>query len=516
MKKTIINETRFLQRVAPFLFKKSDIAPEMIENAVRAGAKKITFHVKGKIFNIKNDGAVLEDLTKLFVIADSSYGEGIEESHKPAGMGILSIISASEKVKFISGNQMLTIDSEKYFNDSNYRLSLFDSILHFDEYVDGLEIYSTLKEPFERDTLCYHMYLFKYYNIDIEINGEKQLSKEEYDFFLKKEYEKGVTVGIKKDRHGIKEGLVIWHGKIIKVQKLYPYVIVVNAKTDLVTPQLPDRSGLVCEDFNLLKIKLETFLKDEIQQKLNGLDDTKYCNYMLNSLTESYNIDHFTTYSSIEESGNKVLINSNVKYRIFHNEKELENVLDLEIHDSEFAMVSDSIGATKAPSWVLNRLCNECDIRFQISEKAAKAAGFTQYRDDKFNICDSLTINGTPCSGVVFTDDFEYDILYFTKDIDCDDFAYEKRESYNWENQSYEETQSEILEDLNEIIGAYEDEVKIDLKYTLCNAFCYVKNKYNLENIDSIDNVEMKKIDGNWVAIIKVDDENTEEFEVIF
>lgn len=109
---TLINEKRFFEQVAPFLFNNGDMLPEMIENAIRAKATMVQISTENELLVIENNGKVLEDLSSLFIVAQSNYDDDVEKAQKPAGMGILSLISNALEVTFESGYNSIKIDGK--------------------------------------------------------------------------------------------------------------------------------------------------------------------------------------------------------------------------------------------------------------------------------------------------------------------------------------------------------------------------------------------------------------------
>ena len=167
---TLINEKRFFEQVAPFLFNNGDMLPEIVENAIRAKATSVKISTVNHRLVIENNGKVLEDLSSLFIIAQSNYDDDVEKAQKPAGMGILSLISNVAEVTFESGYNSIKIDGKKYFNDEDYRSTLLNLIEKSEKYFNGMKITALLEKPIDGKILYKLNELFAYYDIDINFN----------------------------------------------------------------------------------------------------------------------------------------------------------------------------------------------------------------------------------------------------------------------------------------------------------------------------------------------------------
>ncbi len=301
--KTLINENRFFKKVAPFMFNEGDMLPEIIENSLRAKASKVIINTDKDNLVVINNGNVLENFSNLFIVAQSNYDEGVEESQKPAGMGVLSIISNSKQVTFESGNKSLTIESERYFNDANYRSTLLDSIQTVENVVEGMRITATLKNHIDINITYKLNEEFKYYNIEILFNEQTIKSKTQIESLFQKEISDGVIAMIPVNALGNRwgncyDGYVLWHGKLINTPQIKPFTLVVNGITDLVTPTLPDRKNITLNELSgkNLAIKLEELLKVEIEAFIENTDKFSDIQKVLPYLNNSYNLDNLKDY----------------------------------------------------------------------------------------------------------------------------------------------------------------------------------------------------------------------------
>lgn len=521
--KTLINENRFFEKVAPFMFNEGDMLPEIIENSLRAKASKVTIKTDKENLVVLNNGNVLENFSNLFIVAQSNYDEGVEESQKPAGMGVLSIISNSKQVTFESGNKSICIESEKYFNDANYRSTLLDSIQTIENVVEGMKITATLKNPIDKNITYKLNEEFKYYNIEILFNEQTIKSKTQIDSLFQKEISDGVIAMIPVNTLGSRwssnchDGYVLWHGKLINTPQIKPFTLIVNGTTDLVTPTLPDRKNITLDELRgkNLSIKLEELLKVEIEAFIENTDKFSDIQKVLPYLNNSYNLDNLKDYydctlANVDEkyfdTGEEmeVLFNGQPNDEIFFD---LVNECD---KSSNLKFIYLTIGKSLAPKWVLERLQDKCTFEISTSEKSVYANGFYEYRDS-FKIVDSIKLNGQIITAVCSTNEND---IYFTKDFDYSEFCENKRETYCWEHQSYEEAEDEMILDFEAILAAYKGTISIDLDYKLEHA---VKDTVHQKDIkrEDISKIEIiKDEDGNWNLSLLIGDENIGTFEV--
>lgn len=454
MKNTRINEDNFFSKVAPYLFKSEDLIAEIIENAVRAKASMIDIKCDEKNLEIYNNGLVLKDFSKLFNIADSGYDHKTIEMHKPAGMGFLSLLASCSRITIVSGINSITIDCDLYFNDSNYRLNLEDliKIVSNDNSVNGLKINAILNKNIRLPK--YYQDEYKFYPIDIVVNNKKIPSNETLTALVKKEYSTGVNIYLNSvSNYGCtNNGLLIWHGKKIKVAALTPFTIEVNGKTNLLTPQLPDRRNVVetVDEIRSLKKKLESFMKDDIQNFLNDLESDENVSNLIKVLNGSYNLDHLNEYQGLKKSDNKRVFAKEkfTEATVFENGKEIIDANFFEILKdgtpkevlNTFVVVPSMIGLTSAPTWVLENLETKLEIKINTSSKSKKASRYGESRDC-FIIADSITINDLP---ITLIKDGDMDYYYFTKEINSIDFAEEYSSTLAYEYQDTREAEYEI------------------------------------------------------------------------
>ncbi|MCT7647530.1 hypothetical protein [Aliarcobacter butzleri] len=512
----MIDEERFFKCVAPFLFTQEQLIPEMIENAIRAKSSYIKIEAKENNLVLENNGQVLSDFSNLFVVAQSNYDIDIEKTQKPAGMGILSIISKSTEITFASGNKVVTVNSHLYFNDADYRSKLMASIIETEDFIDGLKITATLKKPVDTYLATSLNEDFKFYDIDILFNDEKIETKTPIEYLFSKEISKGVILGIPKKQLGNiyhsrnTDGYVIWHGKLISAPQIKPFTLVVNGETNLVSPVLPNRSGITIgiDEGKELATYFENLISDEIQKFIDENKSFFEIQKLLPFLSKEYSLEKLSIYyNCIKKEQNVTYFDANKLVSIAVNS---ENTIinPIIIDNDNFKFVCLNIGKSKAPSWVLDRI-KDCSIEIEISEKAEKAYSYYEHRD-QFIIVDSIKVNGVEVDGIL--DDCDKN-LYFTQDFNYSNFISEYCDSYTYEYQSYDDCQDEMEKDFESIISAYKDNLSVNLDYKIHNAIKNIVDKQDIAASD-IDKIEIiKDIDGNWKLCVLSGDKTLGEYE---
>lgn len=512
---TLINEKRFFEQVAPFLFNKGDMLPEMIENAIRAKATTVTIKTEKETLLIENNGNVLEDFTNLFIVAQSNYENDIEKAQKPAGMGILSLISNSIEVTFESGNKSIKIDSKRYFNDVEYRATLVNSIQESENYINGMRITVILEKAIDSNITHKLNQEFTYYNIDITFNETIIKTKTQIEALFQKEISKGVIALVPK--HSLSghwsentAGYVIWHGKLINAPQIKPFSIIVNGETELITPTLPDRKGITLDNISgkELSIKLERLMRNEIQEFINEEEQFSIIQKTLSHLNETYNLDSLNNYYHCTRSKEDEKYFDNSKEVEIYINNELEEDLYLSIveecaNSKGFKFINLKLANSIAPQWVLNRVQNKCVFEIEKSDKSNYANGFNIYREN-FEIVDSIKLNNVDILALNSSDD----VIYFTKDFNFYSFSSNNRDRYNYDEESLNETEREINEDFESIIAVYNDKITIDMNFKLNHA---IRNLIDTKQInkDDISKIEITKDENeNWKLSIQVNNEN--------
>lgn len=520
---TLINEKRFFEQVAPFLFNNGDMLPEIVENAIRAKATSVKISTVNHRLVIENNGKVLEDLSSLFIIAQSNYDDDVEKAQKPAGMGILSLISNVAEVTFESGYNSIKIDGKKYFNDEDYRSTLLNLIEKSEKYFNGMKITALLEKPIDGKILYKLNELFAYYDIDITFNDIAIKTKTEIEALFEKEISKGVTAlvpmkSLSNHWAGNTDGYVVWHGKLINAPQIKPFTIIVNGKTDLVTPTLPDRKGITLDNQRgkEVSLKIEKVLKNEIQSFIDEYENFNAIEKVLKMLSGSYNLDKLSNYYECRRSDESTkYFDSNKDIEVYFNGEldsdEYFSLLNECYESSSFKFVNLKLGNSIAPKWVLERVENRCIFELEISEKATYANKYKVYRDD-FVIVDSIKLNGRNISAVESNDN---STIYFTTEFDYSDFASNNCEKYCYDEQSYNEAQYEILEDFESIINVYKDNITIDMNYKFNHAIRSIIDAKSIKKSDVSKFEIIKDENGKWMLSVYHKDEKLDgAFEI--
>jgi hypothetical protein len=84
---------------------------ELIQNALRAGAKTIRVTYQDNQLTVIDDGKGFADLQKLLVIGDSGWGDEVIE---PAGVGIYAAPAFADRVTIQSGTRVLVLSSSLF------------------------------------------------------------------------------------------------------------------------------------------------------------------------------------------------------------------------------------------------------------------------------------------------------------------------------------------------------------------------------------------------------------------
>ena len=513
---TMINENRFFTMVAPYLFSHGQIIPEMIENAIRAKATSIKIETKENTLVLENNGKVLEDFSNLFIVAQSNYDAEVEKNQKPAGMGILSIISNSISITFASGNKEITVNSDLYFNDADYRANLLSSVVEVKEAINGMKITATIKKPIDTYFSTKLDESFKFYDIDIVFNDKKLKTKTPITFLFYKEISKGVIVGVPEKQLGNHyhsyntDGYVIWHGKLISAPQIKPFTIIVNGETNLVTPVLPNRSEITLgtDEGEDLAAYLESLVSEEIQNFIDEVKSFSEISRFLPYLSKEYSLDKLTYYFECVKDEEDVTYFDAEKEALVTIGSEAFSMNCKILENESFKFAHLNIGKSKAPKWVLDNI-KECDIKIETSEKAQKASSYYEHRD-QFIIVDSIKVNGIKVDGILDTSEY---ILYFTSEFNYENFIENYAYAYAWEHQSSEDCYEEMEEDFDAIISAYKGEIIVDCNYKLHNVIKNIVEEQNVNPAD-INKIEIiKDKNGNWKLCVLSGDKNLGEFE---
>ncbi len=499
----MINEDRLFSEVVKNLGERERIIEEVVENCMRVKAKNVVITLNPEVteLTISNDGPILSDFHPLLILADTSYSEETIRNNKPAGMGIMMIIAASKTVVFTSGNQEMTVESDLFFGDKEYRESRFDSIAKNESYLDGFMIKMTFDKPQEWIKKRYnsHRHIFSgiqyQYGLNIYMKAdfveiEEPLNNEPIDFMISKTGEgilSGATIGIQRKacagNDWYKNGELYWHGKRIESKSLYPFVIHVTGDFNALQPRLPDRTILVNSETEITEVKreIERQLKNELQDWFYTKDGESIL-HVLRLLNETYNVDHFTKWGTASKDLTQIFfVCDNSEADIYINgEKSSSSECELLEIPDEIDFGSLMAGKTKAPEWVLKIAEDERMPKVEItrSQKAIDASCIgTNWG---IRLCESIKIEGHEV-GTILTD---YDVAYFTKDSDT--CAYVDLLENRYDNSNRDQLSDEVESDVSKILHVYSGSANLYEALQYARELLRAHTKSNGINITSI------------------------------
>jgi hypothetical protein len=85
---------------------------EILQNARRAGAEHVQITNSQGIVTVRDDGRGIDDFSKLLDLGGSGWGDGLEASEDPAGVGLFCL--APRRLSIRSNGWALTIDAEAW------------------------------------------------------------------------------------------------------------------------------------------------------------------------------------------------------------------------------------------------------------------------------------------------------------------------------------------------------------------------------------------------------------------
>jgi len=291
----IVNENR-LPSTIKRLFKNSvaEIVGELLQNAQRAGATEIHYHIdrEAQTIVVRDDGSGIspdiESWSLILRMADSFYAdEQVETNQNPMGVGLLSLF-ALERVKSVSissRGKQVTVETDLLWESESYWASWTNLITDAPEPVDGFELTVKYDEPGE--IFSYNRLAYKFeYALTKFGDGNAFAPPRGYQGFLKI-FLDGKAVDTALPAECVPEGgdllydgfyennrlrigqsanpfrayaFVVWYGQIIKLDSQIPFLLEVSEGSP-VTPLAPMRSGLVEDE----KLKtLRKFVEDAV------------------------------------------------------------------------------------------------------------------------------------------------------------------------------------------------------------------------------------------------------------
>ena len=110
---------------------------EIIQNALRAGAKTICVTYTFGTLTVEDDGEGFTDLTSLLTIGESGWGTEVIE---PAGVGIYAAPAFSERVTIHSGSRMLILSGSLFETGEVKEVSTLETIQGTRVTVEGIKL----------------------------------------------------------------------------------------------------------------------------------------------------------------------------------------------------------------------------------------------------------------------------------------------------------------------------------------------------------------------------------------
>jgi len=497
---SLININRFFKEVLPHIGNKEKIIEELVENAHRAHASFVNLTIGHDFIESNNNGEDIKDWVSLLCVGDSNYDADVLVKQNPAGMGLMMLMSVSNKAIFTNNGVQLKVDCEKFFSDEKYRAKLHNKLLtpHNLPTIKNCpagvtmrfsvdpEFAASIKNTYlsvsPNHTVNCQINRLRYYGIKIFINNtvvKPKSIKWLVSSKLNKKFEFS-TIGIPK--HDDEQGIVIWHGKKISCPEISPFSIVINSEFNDFKPQLPDRERIDLKpgEAEALNKRLESELKAHIQKVIDKVDtsinensddfvsfETAY--WLLSNLTERYDIDHFKQWKcdsqTFVDGGFSMLVSNNYNCKINNESVDDDFGFDLvsieAIEGAEvFKGVSNKVGNTPAPAWVLDSLVEDLEIT-HLKHPFDDALIGLNY---SYHMIKDVKANGLPVNIVYFDSDYTV----------CFSCPYQIEHSASDISFSLECSYDEIVGDAYKIMEQINN--GIDLRAIIASVRCRVGN----------------------------------------
>ena len=102
-----VNQNNALKLLADAFSARTTFVTELMQNARRAGATEIRFKVVDAELTVTDDGCGIDDFGKLLTLCESGWGQDVQDSDAPYGVGFLSAIMASSEFTVTSNGKTL-------------------------------------------------------------------------------------------------------------------------------------------------------------------------------------------------------------------------------------------------------------------------------------------------------------------------------------------------------------------------------------------------------------------------
>ena len=133
---------RLFNKVSRYFGSPAEAVQEAVQNAYRSywpiapNGKKpvidvtVQYREGGTMdLSVTDQGRGIDDPGKMLSPAASEWESDVEGDQDPAGLGVCAMLAFSQRTCWVSRFGRLTVESQKFFNDAQYRAQLGDSIL---------------------------------------------------------------------------------------------------------------------------------------------------------------------------------------------------------------------------------------------------------------------------------------------------------------------------------------------------------------------------------------------------
>jgi len=237
---------------------------EIIQNALRAGAKTIRVTYQDNQLTVIDDGKGFADLQSLLVIGESDWGTEIIE---PAGVGIYAAPAFAERVTIQSGSRVLVLNSSLFETGLVEEEKSKGSINGTRVVVEGIKLDKT-----RIDNLRGYVNVDFYYNGDLiphPLEGMKFITTPYGKLYLQHHSEFPRT-------HYSYYASVVWEGYPLDSRYVTlpgTWVVDTAAVPNELRPQLPHRDRLIKNDTYHQTIKeINKFFGDWAESQLKPVD----------------------------------------------------------------------------------------------------------------------------------------------------------------------------------------------------------------------------------------------------
>jgi len=308
----VINEDRMLKLVHNFFEHPATLITELVQNAVRAKARKIDINIKDGTLVVCDDGNGCDSHEPLLTLAESCWDAEVEENEQPAGWGLFVLYCLAEKVSLTSRFGTLTIDTALFFNDAAYRERALSTgeLVDTSKTAEGFTISATMDSRKMKQIAGISHKRLQYFPIDITLNGNsvvrESVAREYKDYPIKTQY-MGNDVFINPKRiYTLADWLqsldVVWYGILIPGERYSGNRGVINVTQGTpLTPVLPFRTTIkqdekFTEFGEFARQKIVEYCTEKINSKAEGVEPLIQTMGTLATQEELDRLDYYIVY----------------------------------------------------------------------------------------------------------------------------------------------------------------------------------------------------------------------------